>query len=139
MAALATTEHSDKVRDALRGLIWNKSLSIRNEGYVLLGQVGAPWSVSVLLEGLDKEFGEERVEPIVGLGRAGDPSVAEKIHPGPFPRRPASGRFGQPRAPTTTRPRSTSASAMAYCWPRRKPLVPSTGSRTQWRPSDPPG
>ncbi|NIL99564.1 MAG: hypothetical protein GTO30_03760, partial [Acidobacteria bacterium] len=81
MAALATTEHSEKVRDALRGLIWNKNISIRNEGYMLLGQVGAPWSVSLLLEGLDKEFGEKRVEPIVGLGRTGDPSAAEAIHP----------------------------------------------------------
>jgi HEAT repeat protein len=33
----------------------------------------------LLLEGLDKEFGQERVEPIVGLGRLGDPSAAEPV------------------------------------------------------------
>ena len=56
MVALAETQHSDAVRTALRGLIWSKNLSTRNEGYGILGDVGAPWAVELLLEGLDKEF-----------------------------------------------------------------------------------
>ena len=79
MAALAVTEHAESVRNALRGLIWNKNLSIRNEGYVILGQVHAPWAVDLLLEGLDKEFGEERVQPIQALGRLGDPAAAKAV------------------------------------------------------------
>jgi len=79
MVALAETEHSEAVRSALRGLIWSKDLSTRNEGYAILGEVGAPWAVQLLLEGLDKEFGQERVEPILALGRLGDPAAAEAI------------------------------------------------------------
>jgi HEAT repeat protein len=79
MAALAETEHSEAVRTALRGLIWSKNMSTRNEGYAILGGVGAPWAVPLLLEGLDKEFGQERVEPILALGRVGDPAAAEAI------------------------------------------------------------
>ncbi|MEE8412799.1 MAG: HEAT repeat domain-containing protein [Acidobacteriota bacterium] len=79
MAALAATEHSEAVRTALRGLIWSKSLSTRNKGYAALGEVRAPWAVELLLEGLDKEFGRERVESIVALGRVGDPAAAAAI------------------------------------------------------------
>lgn len=79
LAALAETEHSEAVRTALRGLIWSKNLSTRNDGYAILGEVRAPWAVQILLEGLDKEFGQERVEPIVALGRVGDPAAAEAI------------------------------------------------------------
>ncbi len=42
-----------------------------------------------------------------------------------------SGRFGQPRTPTRILPRTIRASEIAYCCPRRKPLVPSRGSRVQ--------
>ncbi len=79
MAALAATEHSEAVRTSLRGMIWSKSLSTRNEGYAILGEVRAPWALELLLEGLDKEFGQERVEPILALGRVGDPAAAEAI------------------------------------------------------------
>jgi len=79
MAALAGTEHAEAVRMSLRGLIWSKDLSTRNEGYAILAEVRAPWTVPLLLEGLGKEFGQERVEPIVALGRVGDPSAAEAI------------------------------------------------------------
>lgn len=79
MAALAGTEHAEAVRLSLRGLIWSKDLSTRNRGYAMLAEVRAPWTVQLLLEGLDKEFGRERVEPIVALGRVGDPSAADAI------------------------------------------------------------
>ncbi len=79
MAALAGTEHAEAVRQSLHGLIWGKDLSTRNAGYAILGEVGTPWAVELLLEGLDKEFGQERVEPIVALGLVGDPAAAEAI------------------------------------------------------------
>jgi len=79
MTALAGTEHDERVRTALRGLIWSKDLPTRNEGYAMLGAIRSPWSVPLLVEGLDKEFGQERVEPIVALGRAGDPSAIPLI------------------------------------------------------------
>ena len=56
-----------------------------------------------------------------------------------LPVRPsARPRLGQPSTPRTTSPSSTRASAMAYWPPRRKPLVPSTGSSVHQRPVAPP-
>ena len=79
MNVLAGTEHEEDVKIAARGLIWSKDLSIRNEGYTILGQIEKPWAVDQLLEGLGKEFGEERVVPIVSLGQRGDSRAVEPI------------------------------------------------------------
>mmetsp|Transcript_3554 Transcript_3554/g.11565 ORF Transcript_3554/g.11565 Transcript_3554/m.11565 type:complete len:280 (+) Transcript_3554:408-1247(+) len=48
------------------------------------------------------------------------------------------GRLGQPRTPRIGSPSSSSARQTAYCSPRRKPLVPSMGSRHHRRPAGPP-
>lgn len=48
------------------------------------------------------------------------------------------GRFGQPSTPTLTTPETMRARQTAYWPPRRKPLVPSMGSRAQIRPWGPP-
>ena len=48
------------------------------------------------------------------------------------------GRFGQPSTPTLTLPDVMSARQTAYWPPRRKPLVPSMGSRAQILPWGPP-
>ena len=49
-----------------------------------------------------------------------------------------TGRLGQARTPRVTVPFSMSARQTAYCSPRRKPFVPSMGSRAQMRPCGPP-
>jgi len=79
MNALAATERSEDVRQALRGMIWSKELSTRNEGYEILGQIEQPWAVDLLLEGLDKEFAEDRVGPIAALGAQGDPRAVKPV------------------------------------------------------------
>lgn len=48
------------------------------------------------------------------------------------------GRLGQPRMPTLTSPSTIKARQTAYCPPRRKPLVPSIGSKAQILPDLPP-
>mmetsp|Transcript_8432 Transcript_8432/g.23783 ORF Transcript_8432/g.23783 Transcript_8432/m.23783 type:complete len:233 (+) Transcript_8432:307-1005(+) len=49
------------------------------------------------------------------------------------------GMLGQPMTPSTGSPWSIRPRAMAYWRPLTKPIVPSMGSSTQWRPSRPPG
>jgi HEAT repeat protein len=79
MNALAATDRGEAVQQALRGMIWSKDLSTRNEGYEILGQVEQPWAVDLLLEGLDKEFAEDRVGPIAALGAHGDLRAVQPV------------------------------------------------------------
>jgi len=65
----------------LKGLMESDAPSVRNQAYSILGELRYPWATELLLEGLSKEFGEERLQPIVSLGRTGDPAVAPKIQP----------------------------------------------------------
>lgn len=44
-----------------------------------------------------------------------------------------SGKFGHPITPNSTCPPTISARQIAYCSPRRNPLVPSMGSNVQNR------
>ena len=88
----------------------------------------------------------------IGDGRDRDGASARRRHRAAAPRRrrhapprtgcrcghrPAPG-WDSPARPGRTSPSSTSASAIAYWPPRRKPLVPSTGSSVHHRPRGPP-
>lgn len=57
----------------------NDDLSIRNETYVILGEIGQPWSDAMLAKGLDNERGEERVTAIEALGRSGNPERSARV------------------------------------------------------------
>jgi len=79
MVALAENGHEEAVRNSLGVLVANDDVTIRNEGYEMLGAIGETWATGMLLNGLEREFGEERAGPIVALGKTGDASVALKI------------------------------------------------------------
>jgi HEAT repeat protein len=64
---------------ALQPRINSEQLGIRNEAYALLGDIGQPWATQLLVDGLGREFGEERAQAIVSLGQTGDASVAPQI------------------------------------------------------------
>jgi len=55
------------------------ALSIREEAYAALGAVRRTWATDRLLEGLEREHGEERRVAIQALGRTGDPRVSAAI------------------------------------------------------------
>jgi HEAT repeat protein len=81
--ALVLLAESDPegVSARLQGLMKSDEPSVRNQAYSILGEMRYPWATELLLEGLSKEFGEGRLQPIVSLGRSGDPAVAAKIQP----------------------------------------------------------
>jgi HEAT repeat protein len=79
MVALVEGGRREPVEQALRGLLASENATTRNEAYVVLAEIHEPWAAQVLLEGLDKEFGEERATAIEALGRCGEASAAEAI------------------------------------------------------------
>ena len=76
---LAANGAQEVVEPALRETAGSDDPERRNEAYAILGEIGASWSTGLLLEGLEKEFGEERLQAIVSLGRAGDVSASPTI------------------------------------------------------------
>jgi HEAT repeat protein len=66
---------------ALEPYLSSDEPSIRDEGYVMLGEVGQPWATELLLEGLEKEHGEGRIQAIVSLGQTGSEAAAKAIEP----------------------------------------------------------
>ena len=65
-----------------------------------------------------------------GSWNAPCPRTATKMHPrAPDGSAAETGRFGQPMTPSWTRASTRRARQTAYCSPRRKPFVPSMGSR----------
>jgi HEAT repeat protein len=76
---LAENGKEDQLTPILEKWMANDDVSIRNEAYTMLGEIRQPWATALLLEGLEKEFGEERQQAILSLGQTGDPEVAGKI------------------------------------------------------------
>lgn len=80
-ALLADTGEKDALVAALQPFLDSDDLPTRNEAYGVLGEIGTAWAVDMLEAGLKKERGEDRVQPIISLGRAGDPESATLIMP----------------------------------------------------------
>jgi HEAT repeat protein len=76
---LAERGATQAVEAPVRSYMASDSLDTRNEAYAVLGAIGQPWATELLLEGLDRERGEDRQQAIAALGRTGDPAVARKI------------------------------------------------------------
>jgi HEAT repeat protein len=76
---LAAGGAREVVEPALREAAASDDAERRNEAYAILGEIRESWSTGLLLEGLEKEFGEERLQAIVSLGRAGDASASPTI------------------------------------------------------------
>ena len=76
---LAEHGETEAVEAPVRRYMASDSLDTRNEAYAVLGEIGQPWSTQLLLQGLDKERGEDRQQAIMALGRTGDAAVAQRI------------------------------------------------------------
>lgn len=76
---LARQGKSDVVKDMLSGMIGSDDQAVQDEAYGILGRIGDPWAVEMLLAGLKGEHGEARREAIAALGRTGDREAAMKI------------------------------------------------------------
>jgi HEAT repeat protein len=79
LSVLAEHGEEERVVMLLGKMMDSEESSIRNNAYALLGDLRYPWATELLLAGLKKEFGEERIQAIVSLGRTGDPAVAETL------------------------------------------------------------
>lgn len=54
---------------------------VRDEVYELLGEIGEPWVVPLILDAFERERGEGRRTAIAALGRAGNAEVAKHLRP----------------------------------------------------------
>jgi len=76
---LADRGEAEFIAPILRQRMDSEHLAERNAAYGMLAEIDEPWAVILLTEGLRNEHGEDRVEAIVALGRAGDPAAAATI------------------------------------------------------------
>jgi HEAT repeat protein len=76
---LATAGEEQLVTDLLRRRMDSEQIGLRNEAYSILGHIGQLWATRLLVEGLDREFGEERAQAVRSLGHCGIPEVAPRI------------------------------------------------------------
>lgn len=76
---LAAAGDRENLEAVLRERVASDDPAIRNEAYRILGGIRELWAVGVLLEGLGKEHGEGRLEPLVALGRSGIADVAPRV------------------------------------------------------------
>lgn len=72
---------TEGLQPILAARITSEEPTVRDEAYVLLGEIKQPWSTALLVEGLGKEHGERRQQAIMSLGQSGDPAVADEISP----------------------------------------------------------
>jgi HEAT repeat protein len=72
---------ADELQPILAQRMKNDEPTVRDETYVLLGEIQQPWATALLVEGLKGEFAERRQQAIISLGRTRDPAVAEEILP----------------------------------------------------------
>ncbi len=79
MTLLAGRGEREVIEPVLTGRMGSDDPGTRNEAYAVLGEIGQDWATRLLLHGLDNEFGEQRVQAIISLGRCGDPAVAPYI------------------------------------------------------------
>ena len=76
---LAAAGEEQIVTDLLRRRMESEHLGVRNEAYAILGRIRELWATRLLIEGLDREFGEERAQAVKSLGQSGIPDVAPRI------------------------------------------------------------
>jgi len=76
---LASVGEADRVRPVLEQALKSEEREPRDQAYVLLGEIDAPWAVEVVLAGFDTERGEGRREAIAAIGKTGDESHAARI------------------------------------------------------------
>jgi HEAT repeat protein len=80
MAVLpAQRGEAELIAPIIRQRMDSDGLAQRNAAYGMLAEIDEPWAVTLLQEGLRNEHGENRVEAILALGRAGDPAAAAAI------------------------------------------------------------
>lgn len=79
MTLLAERGEREVIEPVLTARMGSDDPGTRNEAYAVLGEIGQDWATRLLLQGLDNEFGEQRVQAIISLGRCGDQAVAQHI------------------------------------------------------------
>ena len=80
-AVLRDQGRADVLQDVLKKMAASDDLALRNEAYGLLGEVRADWAKRMLVEGLEREFGEEREGAILAIGQTGDVALGAKLRP----------------------------------------------------------
>jgi len=76
---LAENGEQELLEPLLRKRVESDEPTVRNEAYVMLGEIRQPWATALLRKGLEGEFAEARQQAIMSLGRSGDPEVAGEI------------------------------------------------------------
>ncbi len=79
LVELARLDQRDAVMPVIKQLTGSKELADRDAAYAILGEIRQPWATKLLIEGLGKEHGEDRLGAVVALTRCGDPDVAPRI------------------------------------------------------------
>jgi len=78
--AIAATERAREILEpSLAARMGSDNLTLRNEAYAALAAVDQAWARAMLVEGLEREHGEERAQAIASIGRSGDPALATDI------------------------------------------------------------
>jgi HEAT repeat protein len=70
---------AELLKARLEELMGSDSLATRNEAYAILGLISQPWATELLVQGLDREHGEDRQQAIAALGATGESEVARRI------------------------------------------------------------
>jgi len=69
----------DLVENSLYRRLESDDEAVRDETFLILGQIRQPWAVEILKKGLAVEIGARRKHAIIAMGEAGDPALAEQV------------------------------------------------------------
>jgi HEAT repeat protein len=79
LALLANRGDRDLVETVLYRRLESDDEMVRDETFLILGQIRQPWAVEILKKGLAAEYGARRKQAIIAMGEAGDPELAHQV------------------------------------------------------------
>lgn len=79
LAFLGNHGEKDLVESLLYRRLESDDEVVRDETFLILGQIRQPWAVEILKKGLAVELGARRKHAIIAMGEAGDPTLAEYV------------------------------------------------------------
>ncbi len=79
MVFLGNHGDRDLVENALYRRLESNETVVRDETFLILGQIRQPWAVELLKKGLAVEIGARRKTAIIAMGETGDPALADQV------------------------------------------------------------
>ena len=79
LVLLANRGERDLVETTLYHRLESDNETVRDETFLILGQIRQPWAVEILKKGMAVEHGARRKQAIISMGEAGDPELAQQV------------------------------------------------------------